>query len=93
MSRLLKLVLFTVMGLLILMYLYYGENDLLPNLGDELDLYIFTFISSQVVGWGVLMINQRLNKKLPWRRNILLRFLAGQVVDFAWVIGVLVLLT
>jgi len=94
MSRLLKLVLFTVMGLLTLMYLYYGEHDgLLPNVGDELDLYIFTFVASQVAGFGVSLINKRLNQKLPWRRNILMRFLTGLVIDFAWVVLIMILIT
>lgn len=75
------------------MYLYYGEYDLLPNAGDELDLYIFTIVASLVIGFGITTINKRLNQKLPWRRNILMRFIAGLIIDFGWVFASLVFLT
>lgn len=93
MSRLVRLVLFTVIGLLFFLYLYYGEFDVLPALSDQLDLYIFTFVASVLIGFGILLINKRLNEKISWRRNILFRFVSGVVIDFAWVFISLVLLT
>ena len=93
MSRLLKLVLFIIIGLLIQLYLYFSEFNALPNVGDELDLYIFTIVASIVIGFGITFINKRLNVKIPWRRNILFRFMSGLTLDVIWVFAILVFLT
>lgn len=92
MSRLFKLILFTVVGLSFFAYIYYGEYDKLPNIGEQIDLYVFTVIASVLTGMGISLINLRLNQKLPWRKNILVRFLAGIAIDFAWVFGLLIFL-
>lgn len=93
MSRLFKLILFVVIGLLFFVYLYYAEYDLLPEIGKELDLYIFTVLASALIGLLITTVNGKLNQRLPWRKNILIRFLAGIIIDFACVFGMLVLLT
>lgn len=93
MSRLFRLILFTLIGIILFVYLYYGEYDVLPNVGIELDLYIFTIVTSSLAGAGITFINMRLNEKLPWRKNILIRFVSGITLDFAWLAGLLVFLT
>jgi hypothetical protein len=93
MSRLFRLILFTLIGLILFVYLYYAEYDVLPNVGAELDLYIFTIVTSLLTGAGITFINMRLNEKLPWRKNILIRFVTGITVDFAWLAGLLIFLT
>ena len=92
MSRLFKLVLFILVGLLFFMYIYYGEYNKWPNLGAQLDLYVFTVIASLLSGAGISFINVKLNEKLPWRKNLMARFVSGMVVDFAWVIGLMLFL-
>lgn len=92
MSRLFKLILFTVIGLLFFAYIYYGEYDMLPNIGEQIDLYVFTVIASILTGMGINAINVRLNEKLPWRKNILVRFVTGIAIDFTWVVGLLIFL-
>lgn len=92
MSRLFKLILFIVIGLSFFAYIYYGEYDMLPNIGAQLDLYVFTVIASVLTGMGINVINVRLNKKLPWRKNILVRFVAGIAIDFVWVFALLIFL-
>lgn len=92
MSRLFKLILFTVIGLVFFIYIYYGEYDKWPELGAQLDLYVFTVIASLVTGLGINFINLRLNEKLPWRKNLLVRFLAGIAIDFVWVLVLMLFL-
>ncbi len=92
MSRLFKLILFTVIGLSFFAYIYYGEYDMLPNIGAQIDLYVFTVIASVLTGAGINVINVRLNQKLPWRKNILVRFVTGIAIDFVWVFGLLIFL-
>lgn len=92
MSRLFKLILFTVIGLSFFAYIYYGEYDMLPNIGKQIDLYVFTVIASVLTGMGINVINLRLNQKLPWRKNILVRFVSGIAIDFVWVFGLLIFL-
>ena len=93
MSRLIRLILFAIVGLLFFIYLYYGEYDLLPGVGEEINLYIFTLVSSVTIGFGITAINKRLNEKLPWRKNILARFVAGLSLDVIWLAGLLILFT
>ena len=82
MPKLVRLVLFTITGILFLLYLYYSEYDLLPSLSTELPLYIFTILTSVGTGFAINAINKKLNEKLPWRKNILQRFIAGLSFDF-----------
>ena len=83
MPKLVRLIVFTVVGILFLLYLYYSEYDSLPNFSEELPLYIFTVLTSISSGFSISVINKKLNEKLPWRKNILQRFIAGIAIDFA----------
>lgn len=82
MPRPIRLILFIIIGVLFLLYLYYSEYDLLPNLTKQTNLYFFTILASVTSGLAVNFINQKLNVKIPWRRNIMLRFVAGLSFDF-----------
>ncbi len=92
MSRLIRLILFSVIGLFFFMYLYYGENDTLPGIGEAWVLYLLTIVSSISAGIGIDILNKWLNKKLPWRKNITLRFVVGLILNVAWVLIMLILL-
>ena len=92
MSRLLRLILFTAIGLLFFLYLYYGENDTLPNVGETYSLYLLTLVISLSCGLGIDIVNKWLNKRLAWRKNIFLRFVTGLLTNFALVVSVLLLL-
>ncbi len=92
MSKLLRLLLFTTIGLLFLFYLFYGEYDQLPNISRHINIYAFTFIASSLTGFGIFYINQWLNDRLPWRRNILGRFVSGLALDFIYLGGLLLLM-
>ncbi len=89
MSRLLRLILFTVIGLLFFLYLYYGDNDVLPNFGATYPLYILTLVISLGCGLGIDVITKWLNKRLNYRKNIFFRFIAGFFLNFVWVALVL----
>jgi membrane protease YdiL (CAAX protease family) len=82
MPRPIRLILFIIIGILFLLYLYYSEYDLLPSLTKQVNLYFFTILASITSGWVVNFINQKLNVKIPWRRNIMLRFVTGLSLDF-----------
>ena len=89
MFRVLRLILFTVAGILFFLYLFYGENNKLPSLSEDIYLYLFSIVASALSSLGVNFINTRLDRKLPWRRNITLRFVSGLLLNFAWVAGIL----
>jgi two-component system, LytTR family, sensor kinase len=91
MSRLIRLILFTVIGLLFFLYLYYGENDILPKIGADFSLYLVTILVSLSAGFGIDIINKMLNRKLGWRKSIFLRFSSGLALNFVWVITILLL--
>ena len=74
MSRLIRLILFTVIGILFFLYLFYGENDVLPKVVADFSLYVVTILVSLLAGFGIDIINKRLNNKLGWRKGIFLRF-------------------
>lgn len=82
MPRPIRLILFIIIGILFLLYLYYSEYDLLPSITKQVNLYFFTILASVTAGLAVNFINQKLNAKIPWRRNIMLRFVAGLSLDF-----------
>jgi hypothetical protein len=82
MPRPIRLILFIIIGILFLLYLYYSEYDLLPSLTKQVNLYFFTILASITSGWVVNFINQKLNVKIPWRRNVMLRFVTGLSLDF-----------
>lgn len=92
MAKLLRLLLFTIIGLLFLFYLFYGEYDALPNLSRHLNIYVFTIVASGLTGFGVFYINQWLNEKIPWRRHIFGRFVSGIALDFVFLGGLLLLM-
>ena len=92
MRLLLKLVLFSLIGILFLWYLFYAVNETLPHVSKEGDLYIFTILASALIGTGITFINKWLNKLLPWGRSVPSRFVVGLSVDFLFLSGVLLLL-
>ncbi|OEK07144.1 sensor histidine kinase [Roseivirga misakiensis] len=92
MSKLLRLPLFIIVGLLFLFYLYYAEFDSLPNLIQDFNLYAFTIIISIISGFGIYAINRWLNQKLPWRKSILSRFSTGLFLDFLFLGSLLILM-
>ncbi|MBO3699807.1 sensor histidine kinase [Roseivirga sp. E12] len=92
MAKLLRLLLFTIIGLLFLFYLFYGEYDVLPNLSRHFNIYAFTFIASTLTGFGIFYINQWLNQRIPWRRHIFGRFMAGFALDFTFLGGLLLMM-
>ena len=71
MSKLFRLLFFVVIGVLFLFYLHYAENDSLPNVLENLNLYAFTILATVAVGFGVGYINNWLNVQIPWRSNVL----------------------
>ena len=91
MSKLLRLLFFVVIGVLFLFYLFYAENSYLPHVVDEAHLYVFTILASVGIGFGIGFINQWLNTQLPWRSNVLGRFIAGLSLDFV-LLGLVLLL-
>jgi len=92
MSKLLRLPVFIVVGLLFLFYLFYAEFETLPNIVDDVNLYAFTIVLSVISGYGIYRINHWLNSKLPWRKSILSRFSAGLFLDFLFLGGLMILL-
>lgn len=92
MAKLLRLLLFTIIGLLFLFYLFYGEYDELPNLSRHINIYAFTIIASTLTGFGIFYINRWLNDKFPWRTHILRRFVSGLFLDFTFLGGLLLLM-
>lgn len=93
MPRPIRLVLFTIIGLLFLLYLYYSEYDLLPHLIKQPHLYLYTVLTSVLSGIIISLINIKLNEKLPWRRNIMLRFIAGLLLDFLALAIILIIIS
>ena len=73
-------------------YLFYAENEVLPHISKDGNLYLFTIFASILIGLGITFINQWLNKRVPWRRVILSRFVSGLIFDFLFLGGVLILL-
>lgn len=54
----------------------------MPVLSSELNQYVFTLIASVTSGLIITLINTWLNAKLPWRKNVIGRFVAGLGIDF-----------
>ncbi|HEY9116652.1 MAG TPA: histidine kinase [Roseivirga sp.] len=91
MSKLLRLLFFVVIGVLYLFYLHYAENDSLPHLIENFNLYAFTILATVGIGFGIGYINHWLNEQMPWRSNVLGRFVAGLSLDFVFLGAVLLL--
>lgn len=92
MSKLLRLPLFAIIGLLFLFYLYYAEFDALPSITENFNLFAFTILASTLTGFGIYYINHWLNHRIPWRRSILARFVTGLSLDFFFLGGLLILM-
>ncbi|WP_420388557.1 sensor histidine kinase [Roseivirga sp.] len=91
MSKLFRLLFFVVIGVLFLFYLYYAENNFLPHVVEDFNLYAFTVLAAAGIGFGIGYINGWLNRQMPWRSNVLGRFLAGLSIDFVF-LGLVLLL-
>ncbi|NVK85883.1 MAG: histidine kinase [Cytophagia bacterium] len=91
MSKLFRLLFFVVIGVLFLFYLFYAENNYLPHVIEEVNLYAFTILAAVGIGFGIGYINKRLNEAIPWRSNVLGRFIAGLSLDFIFLGGILLL--
>lgn len=90
MSKVIRLLFFVIIGLLFLFYLFYAENDTLPNLIADANIYGFTVVASVIIGFGIGQINLWLSKQIPWRKNVLGRFTAGLSLDFLFLGFVLI---
>lgn len=64
----------------------------MPSLRTELNEYIFTLIASVTSGLIITLINTWLNRRIPWRKNVIGRFLAGLGIDFVVLGSYLILL-
>lgn len=82
MTKLLRLLFYLVIGFSFFFYLFYAEYDRMPVLSSELNQYVFTLIASVTSGLIITLINTWLNAKLPWRKNVIGRFVAGLGIDF-----------
>ncbi|WP_422008319.1 sensor histidine kinase [Roseivirga pacifica] len=91
MSKLLRLLFYLVVGMCFFYYLFYSEYDRVPNWGEDLNLMLFALVTSIVAGFGITGINTLLNRKLPWRKNVFVRFMAGLGSDFLFLGFVLIL--
>ena len=91
MPKLFRLLFFVVIGVLFLFYLFYADNNALPHLVEDANLYGFTVLAASGIGFGIITINSWLNKQIPWRSNVLGRFVAGLSLDFVF-LGVTLLL-
>ncbi|WPZ11525.1 sensor histidine kinase [Roseivirga spongicola] len=91
MPKLFRLLFFVVIGVLFLFYLFYADNNALPHLVEDANLYGFTVLAASGIGFGIITINGWLNKQIPWRSNVLGRFVAGLSLDFVF-LGVTLLL-
>lgn len=92
MRLLLRLSLFALIGVLFLWYLFYAENDVLPHISREGNLYLFTIATAILIGLSITYVNKWLNKVVPWRRTLMSRFIAGLALDFTVLCGTLILL-
>jgi len=54
----------------------------MPLLSENLNLFGFTLFASVSSGFIISLINTFLNKKLPWRKSVFNRFMAGLIIDF-----------
>ena len=91
MPKLFRLLFFVVIGVLFLFYLFYAENRSLPHLTEDVNLYVFTILAAVGIGFGIITINSWLNQQIPWRSNVLGRFMAGLSADFVF-LGLVLLL-
>ena len=71
-----------VIGFSFFFYLFYAEYDRMPTLSSELNQYVFTLIASITSGLIITLINTWLNAKIPWRKHVIGRFVAGLGIDF-----------
>jgi len=92
MARLVKLLFYLVIGFSFFFYLFYAQNGRMPTITDELNLYGFTLIASVSAGLIISLINTFLNQKLPWRKNVFNRFVAGLLLDFLALVAYLIAL-
>ncbi|MEC7755177.1 MAG: histidine kinase [Bacteroidota bacterium] len=92
MLRFLRLIFFVIIGIAFLFYLHYAENNRLPHLVNDLNLYVFTLVASVCIGSGIGVINRWLNHQIPWKSNVLGRFITGLALDFLFLGAVLLIL-
>ena len=82
MLKLVRLLFYLVIGFSFFFYLFFAQYERMPTLSNELNLFVFTLIASVSSGVIITLINTRLNQRLPWRKNVFNRFLAGLLIDF-----------
>ena len=75
MPKLFRLLFFVVIGVLFLFYLFYADNNALPHLVEDANLYGFTVLAASGIGFGIITINMRSSPKNPsystfWNKNL-----------------------
>ena len=92
MPKVFRLLFFVVIGILFLFYLFYSENDTIPHFVENFNLYAFTIVVSVSIGYGIGYINKWISNQIPWRKNVLGRFVAGLSLDFIFLGAVMIMM-
>ncbi len=76
----------TSIGILMLLFMHYGNTGQLPTLQEQGKQLMLAAISTSLFGALVLQIDSMLDKAIAWKSNFLLRFISGLFINIILVV-------
>ncbi|MFM7856880.1 MAG: hypothetical protein ACKO96_34375, partial [Flammeovirgaceae bacterium] len=73
----------SVLGVLFYVYLHVSSSGEFPAFGKHYQRYLLAILTTNFLGFVVLQVDGILNQWLQWKKNFLLRFLVGFLLNGA----------
>ncbi len=70
----------TFTGLIFYSYLFFGETGELPFFAKQIKYLIATILISNLISFGIVLINRYLNYRISWKDHFWRRFLSGLIL-------------
>lgn len=77
-----NILIFSIIGILFYVYLFYSENGKVPELNTHIFQYLGVIIISFLASIFIRFINNQLNTLIPWHNKLALRFGVSTILNF-----------
>jgi len=80
----------TILAIALYIYFVYSESSIVPDISENLLSLLLTIILINISGFIILFISRRLNKIMPWNKQITVRFFSetGIILAVFLIIGI-----
>lgn len=79
----LKIILLSVVASGVFIYLYFSETSTLPNVAENLDIFLWNILAVNVIGWWLSFLSHKLNAVFSWKSAFAKRYFSGLIISLA----------